>query len=216
MRDLKELNIVVSGVGGQGQLFLSRIVGEIFMSRGIPAYIAETHGLSQRGGSVIVHIRIGRSVRAPLIPMNRAHIMISLEILEAARYIDYLMSNGVAIINRKFIRPPSTPKAPHEDELISFIKSRIYRTYLLPASKTAVEMGMPISANIYMIGSLIKLLDYMNILSETYIDHLIKDLLPERGRDINIKIYERGKKDLYEMIYGENFKDLEKTIFGEH
>jgi indolepyruvate ferredoxin oxidoreductase beta subunit len=148
--------------------------------------------------------------------MNRAHIMISLEILEAARYIDYLMSNGVAIINRKFIRPPSTPKAPHEDELISFIKSRIYRTYLLPASKTAVEMGMPISANIYMIGSLIKLLDYMNILSETYVDHLIKGLLPERGRDINIKIYERGKKDLYEMIYGENFKDLEKTIFGEH
>jgi hypothetical protein len=67
-----------------------------------------------------------------------------------------------------------------------------------------------------MIGSLIKLLDYMNILSETYIDHLIKDLLPERGRDINMKIYERGKKDLYEMIYGENFKDLEKTIFGEH
>lgn len=211
---MRELNIVVAGVGGQGQLFLSRIVGEVFIRNRVPAYIAETHGLSQRGGSVLVHIRAGRDVRAPLIPLGRGHIMVSLELIEAVRYLDYLSERGVALVNRKTLRPPATRENIDERELLEYLRSRVRRAYLLPASERAVEMGVPISANIYMVGALVKLLDRVGVLSEMFSDVIVREALPERARDANLKIYEAGKRDLEKMILGEDFGDLYRELFG--
>ncbi|MGC9009773.1 MAG: indolepyruvate oxidoreductase subunit beta [Sulfolobales archaeon] len=209
---MRELNILVTGIGGQGQLFLSRIIGEIFLKNNIPAYIAETHGLSQRGGTVVVHVRVGREIRSPLIPIGEAHIMISLELIEASRYVYYLRSDGVAIINNKMIPPPGKRVNLDPQQLIDYIRSRVKHVYILNASKTALEYKMPISANIYMIGGLIKLLDRLEIVSEDLSDIIIKDLLPSRGKEINLLIYESGKKEMDSLLSPEEISDLMKII----
>ncbi|MEL9929493.1 MAG: 2-oxoacid:acceptor oxidoreductase family protein [Sulfolobales archaeon] len=212
MGDLKELNIIVAGIGGQGQLFLSRVIGEIFMRSKIPVYISETHGLSQRGGSVIVHIRIGSMVRAPLIPVGRGHIMLSLELIEAARGVEYLDPRGVALVNRKLIRPPGQIIKISEEEIIEYIRSRVRKLYLLRASEISTKMKMPISANIFMIGSLVRLLDSVEILGESLCDIIIQDLLPKKSKDVNIKIYEEGKRELGEMLTQDDIIELKKLI----
>ncbi len=209
---MRELNIIVTGIGGQGQLFLSRIIGEVFLKNNIPAYIAETHGLSQRGGTVVVHVRVGRDVRSPLIPLGEAHIMISLEIIEASRYIDYLRSNGVALINNKMIPPPGKRYDLDPQKLIDYIRSRVKHVYILNASKTALEYKMPISANIYMIGGLIKLLDRLEILSEELSDVVIRDLLPSKNKDINLLIYESGKNEMNLILTNEDLSELKKIF----
>ncbi|MEZ0290157.1 MAG: indolepyruvate oxidoreductase subunit beta [Sulfolobales archaeon] len=213
MREIRELNILVTGIGGQGQLFLSRLIGEIFVRAKTNVYIAETHGLSQRGGSVVVHIRIGRMVRAPLIPLGRGHIMVSLELIEAARNIEYLNSDSVILANMKLIRPPGQRVEISEDRIIEFLRSRVRRLYLLRASEKAVELKMPISANIYMIGSLVKLLDSVEILNEYVSDMIVEELLPKKNREVNIEIYNAGKREIEKLIQEDDIAFLKKLFF---
>lgn len=212
MRRVRELSILVTGIGGQGQLFLSRLIGEIFLRNNTPAYIAETHGLSQRGGTVLVHVRIGGSVKSPLIPIGSAHVMISLELIEAARYIDYMRIDGVALINNKLIPPPGRRVSIDPEELIEYVSRRVRHVYLLNASRTAVELGMPISANIYMIGGLVKLLSLVEVLDEDSTDKIIRELLPSRAIDTNLLIYESGKREMSKLIDPMSIEELKKIF----
>jgi len=164
----RPFNIVVSGVGGQGIITIARLIVEAAVSKGFIASSAETYGLSQRGGTVVVTVRIGRGIFAPTIPKGMADLLISTELVETLRYLDYLRIGGVAFINRKIIFPalPGSVVYYDEEEVLNELnlasKDKI-KTYIIPASKIAEELGVPQSTNIVMLGAATPLL-------KTYID----------------------------------------------
>ncbi|HIE36662.1 TPA: indolepyruvate oxidoreductase, partial [Candidatus Geothermarchaeota archaeon] len=103
-----EYNILFAGVGGQGIITLGRLIGSALTNSGFNVLMAETHGLSQRGGSVTVHMRVG-DVNSPLVPLGGADLLVGLELIEAVRNLGYLSRDGVKIVN-DYIMRPSIPK----------------------------------------------------------------------------------------------------------
>ena len=135
------LNIVIVGVGGQGLLSMAQLIGWASVESGTNVLVAETHGLSQRGGSVIVHVRLG-DASSPLIPVGRGNIMLALELLEAARYVNYMRNDGVAVVNKKLIKPniPGV-RVEREENVINTLKGTVKNTYFIDASTKALEEG---------------------------------------------------------------------------
>ncbi len=149
----KALNVVVTGVGGQGLITLSTILAQAALLRGHNAIVAETHGLSQRGGTVIVHVRLGPA-EAPLIPPGTGDVLLAMELIEAVRYLNYLRSGGAAVVN-DYITPPPLPKieVPSRQELIEAMKRRAGQLLLVPATRQALELGDPRTANMVLLGA---------------------------------------------------------------
>ncbi|MEM4718042.1 MAG: indolepyruvate oxidoreductase subunit beta [Desulfurococcaceae archaeon] len=144
-------NIAVVGVGGQGLLTLGSIIGVACIKRKLDVAIAEVHGMSQRGGSVIVHVRIGDEP-SPIIPIGGADHIISLELLEAARYIHYARRNSIISIN-DFIWPPPLANYPSREDLLRELRGKDVILHLLDANGLSNKIvGSPISANIAMLG----------------------------------------------------------------
>ncbi|MEM1623801.1 MAG: indolepyruvate oxidoreductase subunit beta [Sulfolobales archaeon] len=211
MRLASELNIVVTGVGGQGQLFLSRLIAETFLRLGTPSLVAETHGMSQRGGSVIVHVRVGSTVRAPLIPKGEADIMLGLELIEAARYVDYLRANGVAIVNEKLILPAGQSLKLKKEEVLEFLREKPIKLIVVKSSQRAVSLGVPLSANVHMFGALVALLEAVGILPPD-IDAIVGDILPKRMLDRNLLLYREGKGDIKTQLGSEEIEKIKKVL----
>ena len=101
------LNIMIVGVGGQGSLLASRILGTLFLSEGLDVKLSEVHGMAQRGGSVVTYIRAGEEIPSPLIPMGECDVIISFEKIEAARYLPWLKKDGLVVVNDQKISPLS-------------------------------------------------------------------------------------------------------------
>lgn len=211
MSSVKELNIVVTGVGGQGQLFLSRLIAETFLRYGVQSMIAETHGMSQRGGSVIVHVRVGKDVRAPLIPEGHADIMLGMELIEAARYVSYVKEKGIVLANDKVIVPPGQQVRISRSTLIEYLSNRPIKLYLIPSSSRAASLGIPLSANIHMFGALVAILELAGVLG-TEVDALVETLLPKRFLAQNIAIYKLGKEDLRSAIGSANLAEIKELL----
>ncbi|RLG82223.1 MAG: indolepyruvate ferredoxin oxidoreductase [Thermoprotei archaeon] len=189
------LNVVVVGVGGQGLLLLSRLIGEsvIASNTDINVSVAETHGLSQRGGSVIVHIRMGKEVFAPLIPRGEANIMLALEMLEAARYLDYLSRNAIVAVNDKVIRPIALKGSlPSKEELLSALKSKFSNVYVIKASETALALNAPLSANMALLGFIEYILEVKGIIDINMVKEVIKGVGRGRVREANLKLFNYG------------------------
>ncbi len=160
------LNIVVTGVGGQGQITLARVIAEAALLNGVNAIVAETHGLSQRGGTVIVHVRLGNA-DAPLIPPGAADALLSMELIEAARYSYYLAEGSIAVVN-DYLVPPPLPgvKIPEPSELVSMVKTRASKLVMVPATQEALERGDVRVANMILLGAAIEagaLGDYVDL-----------------------------------------------------
>lgn len=211
MGSVNELNIVITGVGGQGQLFLSRLIAETFLRYGVPSMIAETHGMSQRGGSVIVHVRVGKDVRAPLIPEGRADIMLGMELIEATRYIGYVRERGIVLANDKVIIPPGQQVKIGKDVLIDYLSNRPIKLFLIPSSSRAASLGIPLSANIHMFGALVAVLELAGVL-DAEVDSLVESLLPRRFLVQNTAIYRLGKEDLKSMIDPASLAEIQKLF----
>lgn len=211
--NIKEINVVLTGVGGQGQLFLSRLIAETFLRYGTPALIAETHGLSQRGGSVVVHIRIGSEVKAPLIPRGRADVMLAMELIEAARYVDYLIEGGIAIVNEKMIRPAGQDVRLTEEELLDYLRNKPIRLLLVKSSKAAAELGAPQSANVHVFGCFIGLLEAIGLLDPS-VDSIIESLLPKRMLSQNMDLYRLGKDGIKTLLSSEEALEIRKLLLS--
>jgi len=207
---VEELNVVIVGVGGQGQLFLSRLIAEVFAKHGIGSLIAETHGMSQRGGSVIVHIRVGSRVRAPLIPTGEAHVMLGMELIESARYLDYLRVGGVALVNEKLIRPAGQVVKLREEDLVGYMRSRTPYLVLLSSSREAANLGVPLSANVHMFGAFVELMELAELLEG--VDNLVPSLLPRRQLDLNLKLYRMGREELRSKLSREHIESIKKAL----
>lgn len=209
---VEELNVVVVGVGGQGQLFLSRLIAEVFARRGIGSLVAETHGMSQRGGSVMVHVRVGSRVRAPLIPLGEAHVMLGMELIESARYLDYLRVGGVALVNKKLIRPAGQLVKLGEEELVEYISSRTPYLVLLSSSTEAVKLGVPLSANVHIFGAFVELMELAGLLEG--VDDVVPSLLPRRQLELNLKLYRMGREELRSKLSREQVEGIKKVLAG--
>lgn len=199
-------NVLISGVGGQGLLTLSRILGQAALSKGFKAYIAETHGMSQRGGSVLVFLRIGDDVMAPLPPEDDVNLHISMELIEAVRYSTMHNERTVAVVNNKVIRPslPSV-RMPSVNEMLDALEKSTRNLYVTNASDTSLRLGSTIGANIVMLGFVTCLLDKSSILSK---DLVMGEVLKLGARELNARLFEAGYRDAADKVTQETLDYL--------
>lgn len=188
-------DILIVGIGGQGTILASNILGEACLIEGRHVKGAETHGMAQRGGSVESHIRID-GLFGPLIPPCQADLLISFDLLEALRYSHYLKNRGKMIVNRHMVLPTSVfmnkLPAPTQDEIIEALKK--HALCLLDADKMAEDAGSPLSQNVVMLGAASSSIP---LRPESLID-AVKRLVPKKTVEINVKAFESGRE------YGRN------------
>ncbi len=153
-------NLIITGVGGQGNVLASKLLAGILVSRGLQVTIGETFGASQRGGSVMSHLRVSPSgAWSPLIPRGRAHMIIALEPIEGLRVLAaYGNPEALVITNTRPVHPISVicgdQDYPEPDMISAWLKEFTRRHWLLPATDEAMKLGSPIFANIILIGAL--------------------------------------------------------------
>jgi indolepyruvate ferredoxin oxidoreductase, beta subunit len=184
-------DILIVGIGGQGTILASNILGEACLIEGRHVKGAETHGMAQRGGSVESHIRID-GLYGPLIPPGQGDLLISFDLLEALRYSHFLKNEGKMVVNRHLVLPTSvfTQKlpVPTQDEIIEALKK--HSLCLLDADKMAEEAGSPLSQNVVMLGAASPSIP---IRPESLIN-AVKRLVPKKTVDINVKAFEMGRE----------------------
>ncbi|WP_048091312.1 2-oxoacid:acceptor oxidoreductase family protein [Geoglobus acetivorans] len=188
------VNILLVGVGGQGILTTSGILARSALKAGLNVVTAETHGMAQRGGSVEVHVRIG-DAESPLIPIGSAHYLIALEPSEALRYIQYANRNTTLLVNDRPIIPPSVSQGissyPDIKKTYEKLKEYSERIELVPASKIAEDVAGTVQAtNVVVLGMLSRIANLP--FSYEIIESAMKDVLPEKLHEANIKALKAG------------------------
>jgi len=183
-------SLLLVGVGGQGTILVSRILSQGFVNAGYDVKMSEIHGMSQRGGSVTTQIRFGEKVYSPSIDRGEADLIVAFEKLEAARYIELLKKDGRLIVNNeeKYPLPVLSGFAKYPEGVMEELKDNIDNITIIDARKIAEELGEPRAQNIVILGALVKALE----LEDIEWKDLIKENLPERVHDVNIKAFERG------------------------
>ncbi len=188
-------DLVIAGVGGQGGILLSDIIGSAAVKMGKPVRAAETHGMAQRGGSVEIHMRIDCEYGS-LVPHHSARVLLGLEPLEALRYAKYLAEDGIAIVNTARILPLSVilGKAiyPADNEIIFALRQFCKAVITLDAVELAKRAGSSIAMNIVMLGALSNFLP----IPEELLRESIAAHVPKKMIEVNLKAFELGKKQL--------------------
>lgn len=187
MADTK--NIMIVGVGGQGTLLTSRILGGITVAAGYDVKLSEVHGMAQRGGSVVTYVRYGTKVAEPIVEQGQADVLIAFERLEALRYAHFLKKDGVIIVNDQRIDPMPvvTGVAEYPQEIIENL-SKDYRVISVDALAEALAMGNSKVFNVIILGVAAQHMDFPK---EQWIE-VIKKTVPPKTIDINVKAFERG------------------------
>lgn len=182
-------NIMIVGVGGQGTLLTSRILGGITVAAGYDVKLSEVHGMAQRGGSVVTYVRYGENVAEPIVEVGQADVLIAFERLEALRYAHYLKKNGVMIINDQRIDPMPvvTGVAKYPENIIEKL-SKEHKVISVDAMDEAIKMGNSKVFNVVILGLAAKNMDFPK---EKWIE-VIRNTVPPKTIDINVKAFEHG------------------------
>ena len=171
-------NIMIVGVGGQGSLLASKLLGNLLVGEGYDVKVSEVHGMSQRGGDVQSNLRISdQPINSDLIPLKSADLILSLEPMEALRYLPYLSDNGWIVTSS--ISFKNIPNYPDEAEVINEIK-KVKNHVLIDVEALAKEAGSLRTANIVLLGAA---LPYLG-LPEQYIEDAIRSIFARKGEDI--------------------------------
>ena len=183
------MNIMIVGVGGQGTLLASRILGNTVISEGYDVKVSEVHGMSQRGGSVVTYVKFGEKVYSPIIDKGEADIILAFEMLEAYRAMPYLKKGGKMIVNSQKIDPMPviTGAMQYPDGILEKLTKKI-DVISVDALKLAIEAGNMKAVNVVLIGIIAKNTD---IAYEKWIE-TIKTTVPEKFLDANLKAFELG------------------------
>lgn len=184
-------NILLVGVGGQGILLASEILAEAFMIAGFDVKKSEIHGMSQRGGSVVSHVRFGKEVFSPVVPEGEGDILFGFELLETSRYL-YLLRPGAKVIANDFrIQPPSVllGQERYPDNLPAAIAARFPDFKLVDGLQIATEIGNPRVANTVLLGVVSKHLQ----LDASSWQKALQKMVPAKALDVNLKAFESGR-----------------------
>ena len=182
-------NIMIVGVGGQGTLLTSRILGGIVIKAGYEVKLSEVHGMAQRGGSVVTYVRYGDSVAEPIVEEGQADILISFERLEALRYLHYLKKDGILIVNDWRIDPITvvTGVATYPEGILETIGAQ-HTIYTINAMEEALKLGNPRVFNIIVLGLAAK---YMEFKEEDWLQ-VIEETVPAKTIELNKLAFKIG------------------------
>ena len=183
-------SVIIVGVGGQGTLLASRILGYAVMKQGYDVKVSEVHGMSQRGGSVVTYVRYGDKVHSPVIETGEADLILAFEQLETARYLPYLKTDGEVVTNLQRIDPMPviTGMTEYPENLISKIEKKGVKVKAIDALELAKQAGSVKAVNVVLIGAMARQTD---IPKEIWIDALV-NCVPEKFIDLNQKAFELG------------------------
>lgn len=184
-------NIMVVGVGGQGSLLASKLLGHLLLSEGYDVKVSEVHGMSQRGGSVVTYVRFGEKVYSPIIDKGEADFIVSFEELEAARYVEYLKSDGRIVTNTQQIDPMPVINgaADYPEQLIERIRSLGISVDAMDCLALAEQAGSSKAVNIVLMGRLSK---YFDIPVEKW-QQAITECVPQKFVEMNQKAFMLGR-----------------------
>ena len=183
-------NILIVGVGGQGTLLASKVMGKVFLDSGYDVKVSEVHGMSQRGGSVVTYVRYGDEVYSTLIDKGEADILLSFEALEAARWLPYHKKDGVVITNTQRLNPMSVVmgKATYPDDILEKIKAAGVNPVEADALALAEEAGSAKSVNVVLLGIAAK---HIGLDKQLWRD-AVKSTVPPKTVDMNVAAFEKG------------------------
>jgi indolepyruvate ferredoxin oxidoreductase beta subunit len=191
-----KLDIVFSGVGGQGVVVLSDIYCEAAMLDGFNVAKAEIHGMAQRGGSIVAYAKIGDKVESPLIETGKADIIVGFEILETARALPMLKKNGTVIVNMKYIQPnciTSGAKPKKTEELMAIVRAKA-KVHEVDGIGIAEKLGNLLVVNTILLGAL-SALPEVPVKTESF-QQAIAGRLKEKYVNLNLKAFQLGRESV--------------------
>jgi len=197
---MKDVNVLMVGVGGQGVILASDAMSEIGMHSGYDVKKTDSLGMAQRGGSVVSHVRWGKHVFSPMVKRGEADFLVGFEQVESARWAPYLKSGGVVIVADVVVTPISVigSKTPYPSwkEIAGVLKQYTEQIYLIPAPKIAREVGNPRAMNMVILGFLSAFLE----LEQAAWTDIIRRRLPAKFLESSLKGFVRGAEEAKAMI----------------
>lgn len=187
----KVTNIVLVGVGGQGILLAAEILSETFMLAGFDVKKSEIHGMSQRGGSVVSHVRYGKEVFSPMVPEGDGDILFGFELMESYRYLSLLKPGGTVVVNDLCIAPPSVliGQDQYPADMALKIQELFPDCLLVDGQNLAIQAGNARAANTVLLGAVSKRLD----IEEKYWIEAIEKMVPKKALEVNLKAFQMGR-----------------------
>jgi len=188
---MKTKNVMIVGVGGQGSLLASKLLGHLLMEQGYDVKVSEVHGMSQRGGSVVTYVRYGDKVCSPVIDKGEAEFIVSFEVLEAARWLSYLKPDGQIVTSTQQIDPMPviTGAAQYPEDLVNKMLAAGAKVDALDCLALAEQAGSAKAVNLVLMGRLSKYFDF----SDEAWQKSIEACVPAKFLELNKKAFELGK-----------------------
>ena len=191
-----KMDIIISGVGGQGNIFASLVVSQFAMGKGYLVAGSETIGAAQRGGSVVSHIRISdKTIYAPLISRGQADLLIGMEVIEMLRHMRLLNPQGAYLLNftriLTVLNNMGLDTYPSDEEILGGIRKYCKNGQVIEATLEASKLGNVQMTNVVLLGALVKMMPFFEM---EPMRNLIEQLSPERFKEATIKAFERGRE----------------------
>ncbi len=185
-------NVMIVGVGGQGTLLASKLLGRVLTLRGYDVKVSEVHGMSQRGGSVVTYVRFGEKVSSPVIDKGEADVIISFEMLEAARWLDCLKPGGQIIANTQQINPMPVVSgaAEYPEKITEKLKAAGAKVDADDFLSIAVEAGSALAVNIALMGRFSRYFPEIDV--ETWREAIAQSV-PPKFKDVNLRAFALGR-----------------------
>ncbi len=185
-------SIMIVGVGGQGTLLASRILGNVFLAQGYDVKVSEVHGMSQRGGSVVTYVKYGEKVYSPVVELGEADVIISFEQLECARWLPYLKKGGKLVTSDQTLDPMPviTGAAVYPDDIIGKIEAKGVEVTAVDALGLAEQAGTSKAANVVLMGVVSKKLPF----EESVWQAALEQCVPAKFLELNKKAFALGRE----------------------
>ena len=187
---MKTTSIMIVGVGGQGTLLASKLLGNVLLRQGFDVKLSEVHGMSQRGGSVVTYVRFGEKVYSPLVDLGEADYILSFELLESARWISHLKKGGQLVTNTHQTPPMPviTGAAEYPRDIVEKLRARA-NVIALDALPLAEQAGSARAVNVVLIGVLSKRMPF----DESVWRKAIAETVPKKFLEVNLRAFELGR-----------------------
>lgn len=185
-------SVMIVGVGGQGSLLASRLLGNVLLAQGFDVKVSEVHGMSQRGGSVVTYVKYGEKVYSPVVEKGEADVVISFELLEAARCLPYLKKGGKLVTSTQQIDPMPvvTGAAQYPEDLVGKIKAAGVDIVAVDALSLAEQAGSPKASNVVLMGAFAGLMDF----GEELWQQALEKCVPPKFLELNRLAFRLGKE----------------------